>query len=1387
MATAVYASQHPMVASTSYGVEQNGHVSANEEQYISTFFCRALYDYKTTDASSLSFRKGDVIEVLTQLESGWWDGLLGDERGWFPSNYVMLITDQEAESAFSGSDFSVPQSSLPDDSMVDMTHSMSQTLSRSDSDADWLNGDAGYTSQAQHTQRQTNGTNGRPTQNNDFWVPQVSQDGRIFYVNTQTGQHAQDLPQEPEEEPDGDLAGLTALPASRSGSSAGYGLAAASSLDTTPTVAGFGIPRRTRTPEPWVKRLADDGMSYYYLNTVDGQISWTFPDSSEPPAYVDDRPPQERPPVPEKSGLPSSISSSIPSSYNGRTASVSSRDTPTTTTSRLRSGSSASTAPRDRSDSAVDRISVYSDDSEIYPLARDRAESSASMRRGPRRPVRPATPQEHGQVDLTPPEQLASRLQQALASPPPESPVELSNHVRETIAAVTAYLQSAAQPRRPEQFKEVDARVLQVVSAVRDLLYVTATPSGHIPSNLYPRDVRDGKPSASQSLQVHLKAPQRKVAGTLSKLVLSSLAMQYDPSLSASDKPNRLETDVSELERAVIAFVVEVQQFQEQNIGKIGPKRLHGVFSTANVGLGLPGAGAAGSWKGFGYVPLDDDMQPPMQILGTDLLSELKATVRSLGEKFHAVAASVSRPNFDKGRVRADGQLVVAQLSSLLEFIGHIQVARHVDVDGAGQSSSQAAYLKTVEKSRELLRSLEASTQALYDDGALFFSAVLTIAGNSRLSEEFLVAQRNIETCATTIRVNASNITQMLDALLVIGYDQSDIGQGDYNSSIEWRSSRISMVNIPIDPDIARLSSGHNGGRPDSEIVDFELAVSRPPRPPAVNIAESTSSSSATLYTSPSQPSQTSLDLSDRSRSGSVAEPVTPTWPQPDWAGPEPVSQLPDTDDAETATIEDASSAFFDDEDQMPSSSKSPPRPGAGAQKIFKLLGPDAPQHYIQKLNAETKPWYLRPNYDQSEILMDPDGLVRAGTPAALVERLTAHEGGDPTFNQNFLMTFKSFMTVDELFELLARRFWIEAPPNLSTSELEEWKKLKQHVVRVRVLNIFKTMITDDGILEKEDMYVLSRMKEFASDEVVINFAAAKQLLILIERAERSGDGPIKTVNAIPVAPPASITPKAKKVKLMDVDPLELARQLTLMEAALYKKIRPMECLQRSRESKPGRDNITSIIQLSNRIANWVAESVLSREDSRKRAVIVKHFISVADRCRMIQNFSTMTAIVSGLNTPPIRRLKRTWEQVNARFMSQLRQCEATIDTGKNFNNYRSILARISPPCVPFIGVYLTTLTFINDGAEDKLAGHMINFRKRQKAAEVIQDIKRWQSKPYNFNTVNSVMSYLEESFTQYIDGVDYGDNFWNTSLEREPREREDEKMARLLQESGFL
>lgn len=76
--------------------------------------------------------------------------------------------------------------------------------------------------------------------------------------------------------------------------------------------------------------------------------------------------------------------------------------------------------------------------------------------------------------------------------------------------------------------------------------------------------------------------------------------------------------------------------------------------------------------------------------------------------------------------------------------------------------------------------------------------------------------------------------------------------------------------------------------------------------------------------------------------------------------------------------------------------------------------------------------------------------------------------------------------------------------------------------------------------------------------------------------------------------PPAPIIPRTnKKLKLADIEPLELARQLTIMESTLYQKIKPMECLQRAREQKTeNMDNIAIVIQTSNRVCYRLVKTV---------------------------------------------------------------------------------------------------------------------------------------------------------------------------------------------------
>lgn len=80
-----------------------GSFSSERGGHHHRLFVRARFDFEATDPSALSFVAGEIIEVITRLDSGWWDGILVNKlRGWFPSNFVEEIETDEALRILSG-------------------------------------------------------------------------------------------------------------------------------------------------------------------------------------------------------------------------------------------------------------------------------------------------------------------------------------------------------------------------------------------------------------------------------------------------------------------------------------------------------------------------------------------------------------------------------------------------------------------------------------------------------------------------------------------------------------------------------------------------------------------------------------------------------------------------------------------------------------------------------------------------------------------------------------------------------------------------------------------------------------------------------------------------------------------------------------------------------------------------------------------------------------------------------------------------------------------------------------------------------------------------------------------------------------------------------------
>ena len=451
---------------------------------------------------------------------------------------------------------------------------------------------------------------------------------------------------------DTELAGLSpSLTSSRSGSRAG---------STFPfpdgSLSGFSSPQHLQTPEPWVRKLGDDGKTYYYLHKFSGATRWAIPEH-EADFEAEVTPTNERPPerlTRKRAGSANALSASP------KTDRMVKRNTDVLP-ARQRSGSVASVIrPLPRITAANRPVELHSDDSEIYPMNRERSASlsstdgSLSGDSGPHGKLSSSTEEEDASdfefvpefenvPELSSTERLAQFLQNALAPPPAELITDLSDQARDAVREVLSTIHIGQTPPLPDEIK-MDGLIRSVVLAIRKLVYAAAISPPHIPSQALPRAARERRhTTASQNL---LKTPQRKVTATLAKLVLSARAIQYNSGTAVLTTPTRIKSDAEELDRCIVVFVQEVQRcVQMQAPGLAGLKRLHGYFSTANIGLGLVGAGVAATWKGLGWVALDETEEPPGRILGVEVVTELETLSGQLRDNFDAFHAALKSPS----------------------------------------------------------------------------------------------------------------------------------------------------------------------------------------------------------------------------------------------------------------------------------------------------------------------------------------------------------------------------------------------------------------------------------------------------------------------------------------------------------------------------------------------------------------------------------------------------------------------------------------------------------------------------------------------------------------------------------------------------------------------
>ncbi|KAF7200589.1 Ras protein specific guanine nucleotide releasing factor 2, partial [Nothobranchius furzeri] len=231
---------------------------------------------------------------------------------------------------------------------------------------------------------------------------------------------------------------------------------------------------------------------------------------------------------------------------------------------------------------------------------------------------------------------------------------------------------------------------------------------------------------------------------------------------------------------------------------------------------------------------------------------------------------------------------------------------------------------------------------------------------------------------------------------------------------------------------------------------------------------------------------------------------------------------------------------------------------------------------------------------------------------------------------------------------------------------------------------------------------------------------------------------------------------------------MELAEQITLLDHIVFRSIPYEEFLGQGWMKVDKTERTPYIMKTSqhfNDMSNLVASQIMSHTDVGSRASSIEKWVAVADICRCLNNYNGVLEITSALNRSAIYRLKKTWAKVSKQTKALMDKLQKTISSEGRFKNLRETLKNCNPPCVPYLGMYLTDLAFIEEGTPNFTEEGLVNFSKMRMISHIIREIRQFQQTPYRIEHQAKVTQYLLDK-TLTMDE----DTLYDLSLKIEPR-----------------
>lgn len=147
--------------------------------------------------------------------------------------------------------------------------------------------------------------------------------------------------------------------------------------------------------------------------------------------------------------------------------------------------------------------------------------------------------------------------------------------------------------------------------------------------------------------------------------------------------------------------------------------------------------------------------------------------------------------------------------------------------------------------------------------------------------------------------------------------------------------------------------------------------------------------------------------------------------------------------------------------------------------------------------------------------------------------------------------------------------------------------------------------------------------------------------------------------------PLSCLSVTTKQCSLLGFKSEHLAEQMTLFDNELFVKIEPSELLIWSRQQIE-EPNLNKFTEHFNKMSYWARSRIIEENETKERERIAWKFIKVMKYLRKFNNFNSYLALLSALDSAPIRRLD--WPKS---ITETLNEYSTLIDPSSSFRIYR--------------------------------------------------------------------------------------------------------------------